>query len=412
MNVSFRLFALLALGSLLPVVLLAQPVTGVWRGKVVRGNSLLKQTYKLEVKLVKNGDSITGTSYYYASASNYFRYSVKGYFGIHDNSINWWDDQLIDSHSPNVKLGSANNMPLLSVADYNCPGSGVMLLDGSTHPKDGGNVYDLHLQKFQHPDFKDEWDPIIETYFDGGADPHLIDSVGQIAFAKPAPVVPVQVPAAVPPKETTVYQPPKENPKPIAKPVVEQPKTVAEPAKEETGLIENPWKKVEVPQPPPIVKQELPAKPVVVPEPKPVLVPEKKVAPPVPQPPPVVVKAPPTVEEKFAQRKNVLNITIPISGDSIEFKFYDNAEVDGDSISIFLNGKMLYTHIRLTDKGYSIKIPVSDLQADNDLIMVAENLGSIPPNTAYMEAWSGGKRYTARMESTEKSSAMIKLKRE
>lgn len=398
-----RYLILLMLTSCFLNMLVAQPVTGVWRGKVVRGSGFLKQTYKVEVKLVKNGDSITGTSYYYASANNYFRYAVKGYFGAHDNSVNWWDDQLIESHSPNVKLGSANSQPLLSVADYNCPGSGVMLLDGNSHPREGGYAFDIHLQKMEHPDFADEWDPIIENYFDGGADPHLIDSVGQIAFAKPAPAVPVPVAAAAPPKETTVYQPPVVKDQPAISPEKEKAKTTATPPEKEVELVENPWKKTELPQPE-ITKEITPVKPITVSEPKP--------TPPPIATQPVAVKAPPTVAEKFAQRRNVLNTTIPITGDSIEFKFYDNAEVDGDSISIFLNGKMLYTHIRLTDKGYSIKISTTDLPAENELVMVAENLGSIPPNTAYMEAWSGGKRYTARMESTEKSSAMVKLKRE
>ena len=409
MSLTVRIVLLLATTACF-LVSTAQPVTGVWRGRVTKGNGLLKQTYKLEVKLVKNGDSITGTSYYYASASNYFRYSVKGYFGLHDNSINWWDDQLIESHSPNLKLGTANNLPLLSVADYNCPGSGIMLLDGSTHPKEGGYQYDLHLQKMEHPDFKDEWDPIIETYFDGGADPHGIDSVGQIAFLKPPPVASTPLPVVTPPKEATVYQRPIIETKPVLTPKMEVEKQPAVVTEKEPVLVENPWKKGDVNTSAPVaVKENLLAQPVVKIEPKP----EPSTRIPSQATKLEIVKTPLTAEEKFARRKTVLNTTIPVTGDSIEFKFYDNAEVDGDSISIFLNGKMLYTHIRLTDKGYSIKISVASLQpADNQLVMVAENLGSIPPNTAYMEAWSGGRRYTARMESTEVSSAMIILKRE
>ena len=66
----------------------AQPVTGYWKGKIDRKN--------VEVKIVKNGDSLTGTSYYYESAGSYRRYSIKGYFDERDNSVVWWDDQLIE----------------------------------------------------------------------------------------------------------------------------------------------------------------------------------------------------------------------------------------------------------------------------------------------------------------------------
>ncbi|HEX8314665.1 MAG TPA: hypothetical protein VF609_06725, partial [Flavisolibacter sp.] len=44
----------------------AQMVTGLWHGKI--------NGQKTEVKIIKSGDSITGTSYYYTSASNYRRY--------------------------------------------------------------------------------------------------------------------------------------------------------------------------------------------------------------------------------------------------------------------------------------------------------------------------------------------------
>jgi hypothetical protein len=41
--------------------------------------------------------------------------------------------------------------------------------------------------------------------------------------------------------------------------------------------------------------------------------------------------------------------------------------------------------------------------------MVAENLGSIPPNTAYMVAVVDKERYEAYLASTEGSSALIRL---
>ena len=357
------LFALLT-----AIVTNAQPVTGVWIGKVTKGNGLARQTYKLEVKLIKKGDSIVGTSYYYAGPGNYYRYSVKGYFSGDDNSINWWDDQLIESKSSGLKLGGVNNTPLVASTDYNCPGSGIMKLDGkASKTVGGGDDMEIHLDKHSNPVFKDEWDPVIRDYFYGAADPDIIDSVSRIAFL-PKPV-PNDVVIATPPKKP-VYQQPK--PEPI-KPA---PSVKKEPAKQPDVAIVKP-----LPQPP---------DPVFI---KPVYIP------------------PPTIEEKFQTRKNTFTKEIPITADSIEFRFYDNAEVDGDSISVFLNRKMLDTHVRLSEKAYIIRIATADLGAENELVMVAENLGSIPPNTAYMEAWSGSIRFTARLESTEQSSAMIRLVR-
>ena len=125
----------------------------------------------------------------------------------------------------------------------------------------------------------------------------------------------------------------------------------------------------------------------------------------------VVADLPLNNEQKFATRRKQLMEEIPISGDSIELKFYDNAEVDGDSIAIFLNNQLLYEHVRLSDKAYTITLAVATLQQTNELVMVAENLGSIPPNTSLMVAIVDGKRYETRLESTEQSSALIRFVR-
>jgi hypothetical protein len=100
-----------------------------------------------------------------------------------------------------------------------------------------------------------------------------------------------------------------------------------------------------------------------------------------------------------------------VQGDSISLLFYDNAIVDGDSISLFLDGTMLFTHIKLASKPHTVTLAVSALKEDSELVMVAENLGAIPPNTAYMVALVGENRFTANLSSTEESSAVIRLKR-
>ena len=43
----------------------AQPVTGVWHGKIKKGGKIAGRNTQLELKLIRNGDSLTGTSYYY-----------------------------------------------------------------------------------------------------------------------------------------------------------------------------------------------------------------------------------------------------------------------------------------------------------------------------------------------------------
>src|SRR5437660_5824311 len=114
-------------------VLHAQPISGVWKGTM--GNS------RVELKLIRKGDSLIGTSYYYNSRSNFRRYSVKGYFDDRNNDVIWYDDKLIEENSSN------HAGPLLAVADFNCPGEGVMKLDGKSSGKENNKKdrKELHL---------------------------------------------------------------------------------------------------------------------------------------------------------------------------------------------------------------------------------------------------------------------------
>ncbi|HEX2607039.1 MAG TPA: hypothetical protein VHK91_06650 [Flavisolibacter sp.] len=314
----------------------AQQVTGVWKGRIDKK--------KVEVKIIQKGDSLTGTSYYYESPSHYRRYSIKGYFDQQNNSVVWWDDQLLQDK------GNVGKTALLSVADFNCPGGGNMYLDGKAAPiSDPQDIKGpVDLTKTGSTSFPDEWDYVIDNYTVGTNDPDIIDSVSLIAWQPHTTVTP-----------TTAT-------------IKETPIVPAPPSRD----------MVRIPPPPEVKKPEPPA-----------------------------TQAPQTIEQKFTSRKKIFAKEIPLEGDSIELRFYDNAEIDGDSISLFLNDKMLFQHIRLSDKAYTIRLPVKDLNDSNELIMVAENLGTIPPNTSYMVAIMGDKRYDAKLASTENSSAMIRLKK-
>jgi hypothetical protein len=366
---------------LICIQLQAQPITGVWKGKM--GNS------RVELKLIRKGDSLIGTSYYYDSRSNYRRYSVKGYFDDRNNDVIWFDDVLIEDHSSNHITGNRSG-PLLAVADFNCPGEGIMKLDGKSSGKDDNkkDKKELHLVKGNSaPVFPDEWDFLIENYAYGVSHPEIVDSIEQMAFntgqtlmgdepgsssvakTNPPSVVPGQGQGGEmgqPANKTTTQQTGTETEYPTGE-------TVAQ-VKQSTTVVEKP-----VPS-------------------------DQQVTAPVFLPP-----AMQTNEERFTSRTKILQNVIPVKGDSIELRFYDNAEIDGDSIAVFLNGRLLKEHILLAEEAYIMKIAVTDLQSDNELVMVAENLGSIPPNTSLMVAIVEDKRYEAHLQSTEGSSALVRL---
>lgn len=100
-----------------------------------------------------------------------------------------------------------------------------------------------------------------------------------------------------------------------------------------------------------------------------------------------------------------------LDADSVRISLYDNGEVDGDSISVFLNKKLIVTHQRLSTRAIRFTLPLDSLQDYLELIMFAENLGTIPPNTALMVVEAGDKTYQVRITSTLEKSGSVRLKR-
>jgi hypothetical protein len=119
----------------------------------------------------------------------------------------------------------------------------------------------------------------------------------------------------------------------------------------------------------------------------------------------------PVVEssKKYEKRANSLIKTIEVIQPKIKVELYDNGEIDGDSISIFLNGKLLVSRRRLTEKAITLNIDLDSEQEEFELEMYAENLGTIPPNTAVMVVTDGNKRYETRITSDLKKSGVVRL---
>jgi hypothetical protein len=100
---------------------------------------------------------------------------------------------------------------------------------------------------------------------------------------------------------------------------------------------------------------------------------------------------------------------VAVDTGSIRLDFYDNGEVDGDSITVLVNDKVVLTHQRLTATPITSYIRVDLTHTFQEIEMVAENLGSIPPNTAMLIITAGEKRYRLFLSSTEVKSAKVRL---
>lgn len=99
------------------------------------------------------------------------------------------------------------------------------------------------------------------------------------------------------------------------------------------------------------------------------------------------------IPKEVKKRKNIEQSHLEINVKTINLKVYDNAIVDGDTVSILYNGRLLFSHQRLTEKGLEINLELDPAATRHEITLFAENLGSIPPNTALVVITAGKKRY-------------------
>lgn len=117
------------------------------------------------------------------------------------------------------------------------------------------------------------------------------------------------------------------------------------------------------------------------------------------------------IENQFKERENVVAEEITVSSDSLKVDFYDNGEVDGDSISVFFNNNLLAFNRKISTRAIHFDLVLDSTKEVNELTMFADNLGLIPPNTALMLVTDGKKRYELRLSSNLEKNATIRIKR-
>jgi hypothetical protein len=115
------------------------------------------------------------------------------------------------------------------------------------------------------------------------------------------------------------------------------------------------------------------------------------------------------VDFKLEKRKTTILKTIEVESKTVKVDLYDNGEVDGDSISLIYNNKLLLSNKRLTTKAITLNLNVDEESQVNELVMYAENLGTIAPNTALMVVTDGPNRYEVRITSDLEKSGVIRF---
>lgn len=344
----------------------AQDVTGIWKGYFITESG---EYYKLEFQVLQNGSSgTTGVSYSYLDVRFYGKATMTGNFVRNASALRIREIKTVEVKST---LGGGTCIMNYNL-NYSKSGK-EEFLEGTYLGKfenryssastgkwgdcGGGKVF---LRKVNTTDFYVE--------------PFLKNKI------KPRKVI---INEAPPVKKDSV----KKNPAPT--PVIKKPVTPTPPVKKNNSV--NP--PVTKPTTPVVTKADTARKNLANPGTKP----------PVPR---MVIPQP----EVMKSRKNELVKIFTVSVEEVTVKLYDNGEIDGDTISVYLDNKLVLSSKRLTAAPLIVKIKMGEDDSDHELTMVAENLGTIPPNTSLMVVEAGEQRFDVRITSTEQKNAVVRFK--
>ncbi len=373
-----RVVGLLVFVLLLSQAPFAQDLSGVWRGQFYNLRDIMiygdAAKYRYEIQLVATDNAISGmkgtqgVTFSYQDKRFYGKANCMGIYAPDTKTLTLMEDKMLELKIEGGGSGCLMTCYLEYKKEY-----GTEILEGTYTSQNmndskencgGGKV---RLEKVPDSEFGKEDFLVLHEARKGKP------STNQKATVKPG-----QEDFLVKKTPTTPA-----SPKPPAqKPAQNTPnKTVSPPtAKPETSKPPTTTKDDQ----PPTAKQ--PNREADKPAPKPDL--------------------PKTVKE----RQNELYDVITTSASEITVSLYDNGEVDGDIISVYHNNKLLASGKMLSAKPQVYTINLSEENPDHELLVVAENLGSIPPNTALVIIQAGTERYTLRIASSNEKNAAIRFR--
>lgn len=120
-----------------------------------------------------------------------------------------------------------------------------------------------------------------------------------------------------------------------------------------------------------------------------------------------IIKSSPEV----VKRETEVIRTVVFKSDSLVISLYDNGEIDGDTVSLVLNGNVILARQGLTDKAIRKTIAASEIGDSSKLVLYAENLGRIPPNSGLLILQDGNERYQIRFSGDLQKNAAVILRR-
>ncbi len=101
---------------------------------------------------------------------------------------------------------------------------------------------------------------------------------------------------------------------------------------------------------------------------------------------------------------------ISTAADKIKIRIFDNGIMDGDSISVLYNSTPVVLKAVVSTNPLEFEINLDKTNPQHTIILIAHNLGSIPPNTATVLIQAGDAAYRINASSDFTKNALIVIK--
>ena len=93
------------------------------------------------------------------------------------------------------------------------------------------------------------------------------------------------------------------------------------------------------------------------------------------------------------RRQNDTISTIYTDQPTIRVSLFDNGQIDGDTVTVLHNNSVVTSRLGVTGNPYKFEITIDPAHPRHEVVLIAHNLGSIPPNTAVVIIEAGEKSY-------------------
>ena len=115
---------------------------------------------------------------------------------------------------------------------------------------------------------------------------------------------------------------------------------------------------------------------------------------------------------QIASRKIETIRTVEIMNDSLVLSLFDNGVIDGDTVTVLINGNVVWPMVGLLERSANKTVYLTPEMGDSiSVVMYAENLGSIAPNTGLLVVRDGNTNHEIRFSGDLKKNSAIILKR-